>query len=175
MHSWCFCTYSASPSSSGGIRQSAALFPMARCQSACCLLDQLCNKQSCVCLPTTCMLRLPQYLLRFCALATSKVISGWILTRRQRKQSLFELLSLKETINHQYCNMERKLCSFPVLKTIPLLLISICCKKESLFCLMISLEHIDFDIISYWTSNIWLLWHISFEETCCRHIGYSFR
>ena len=30
------------------------------------------------------------------------------------------------------------------------------------------LEHIDFHIISYWTSGIWSLWHISFEETHCQ-------
>ena len=46
---------------------------------------------------------------------------------------------------------------------------------ESLFCLMTSLEHIDFHIIGYWTSGIWSLWHISLEETRHRHIGYSFR
>ena len=33
--------------------------------------------------------------------------------------------------------------------------------KESLFCFTRPLEHIDFNIISYWTSNIWSLWHIS--------------
>ena len=47
--------------------------------------------------------------------------------------------------------------------------------KESLFCLTILLQHIDFYIISYWTSSIWSLWHISLEETRCRHIGYSFQ
>ena len=46
--------------------------------------------------------------------------------------------------------------------------------SESLFDWTMPLEHIDFHIISYWTSNIWLLWHISLEETCCLHIGYSF-
>ena len=31
-------------------------------------------------------------------------------------------------------------------------------KKESLFYLTKPLEHIDFHVISYWTSNIWSLW-----------------
>ena len=46
---------------------------------------------------------------------------------------------------------------------------------ESLFYLTTPLEHTDFHIISYWKSSIWSLWHISLEETCCCHIGYSFR
>ena len=48
-------------------------------------------------------------------------------------------------------------------------------KKESLFYLMVPLEHIDFPIIGYWKSSIWSLWDISLEETCCHHIGYAFR
>ena len=36
-------------------------------------------------------------------------------------------------------------------------------------------KDIDFHIIGYWMSNIWSVWHISLEETRCRHIGYSFR
>ena len=48
------------------------------------------------------------------------------------------------------------------------------CLKESLFYLIMPLEHIDFHIIGYWTTNIWSLRHISLEETGCRHIGYSF-
>ena len=39
---------------------------------------------------------------------------------------------------------------------------------------MTPLEHIDFLIITYWTSNIWSLWHISLQETHCHHISYSF-
>ena len=48
-------------------------------------------------------------------------------------------------------------------------------KKESLFCLTAPLEHIDFHSISYWTSSIWSLWHISLEEDCCLHICWSFQ
>ena len=49
--------------------------------------------------------------------------------------------------------------------------------KESLLCLTTPLEQIDFHIIGYWTSifNWWSMWHISLEETCCRHIECSFR
>ena len=47
-------------------------------------------------------------------------------------------------------------------------------KVESLFYLATPLEHIDFHIFGYWTSTIWSLWHIYWEETCCHHIGYSF-
>ena len=36
----------------------------------------------------------------------------------------------------------------------------------SLFDLITPLEHIDFHIIGYWTSNVWSLWHISLQETC---------
>ena len=46
---------------------------------------------------------------------------------------------------------------------------------NSLFCLMTPLEHIDFHIIGYWPSSMWSLWHISLEETCWCHIGYSFQ
>ena len=48
-------------------------------------------------------------------------------------------------------------------------------EKESLFCLTTPLEHIDFHIINYWTSSLWSWWHISLEETHCRHISYSFQ
>ena len=43
-------------------------------------------------------------------------------------------------------------------------------KRKVCFYLMMSLEHIDFHIIGYWTS----LCHISLEETRYRQIGYSF-
>ena len=49
--------------------------------------------------------------------------------------------------------------------------------KESLFYLTMPLEHIDFYIISYLTSNIWSLWYLSYIcYIChCRHICNSFQ
>ena len=46
--------------------------------------------------------------------------------------------------------------------------------KESLFYLKTPLERTHFHIISYWTSSICSLWHISLEETRCRQIGLLF-
>ena len=42
-------------------------------------------------------------------------------------------------------------------------------KEESLFYLTMPLEHIDFHIIGYWTSNIWSLWHFSWGNPLPPH------